>query len=166
MAKKKENTDKNSTGKENTRRVVADNRRARHEYHVLDTIECGIELFGTEVKSIRNGQANLKDSHARIEDGEVFLYNSHISPYDHGNRFNHEPTRKRRLLLNKKEIQKLKSKIQEKGLTLIPLKLYFKTNWVKVELGLCKGKKLFDKREDIAKRDTQRQLERVIKSNR
>ncbi len=166
MAKKKENTDKNSAGKENARRVVADNRRARHEYHVLDSIECGIELFGTEVKSIRNGQANLKDSHARIEDGEVFLYNSHISPYDHGNRFNHEPTRKRRLLLNKKEIQKLKSKIQEKGLTLIPLKLYFKTNWVKVELGLCKGKKLYDKREDIAKRDTQRQLERVIKSNR
>lgn len=162
MAKKKEKKE----NKASSSRVVADNRRARHEYHVLETIECGIELVGTEVKSIRNGQANLKDSHARIEDGEVFLYNSHISPYDHGNRFNHEPTRKRRLLLNKKEIQKLKSKIQEKGLTLIPLKLYFKTNWVKVELGLCKGKKLYDKREDIAKRDTQRQLERVIKSNR
>lgn len=164
MTKKK--AEKTESAGKKTSKLVADNRRARHEYHVLETIECGIELVGTEVKSIRQGQANLKDSHARIEDGEVYLYNCHISPYDHGNRFNHEPLRKRRLLLNKKEIQKLKSKIQEKGLTLIPLKLYFKFNWVKVELGLCKGKKLYDKRDDIAKRDTQRQLERIIKSNR
>lgn len=163
-AKKKPSKKKSESG----RKVLADNRKARHDFEILDSMECGIELCGTEVKSIRNGQVNLKDSHARIEDGEIYLYNVHISPYDHGNRFNHDPVRKRRLLLHKKEIQKLKSKIQEKGLTLIPLKLYFKSNsnWVKVDLGVCKGKRLYDKRQDISKRDNQRQLERIIKSNR
>ena len=166
--KKSEDKKKSDKDKKSERRVLADNRRARHDYEVLDTIECGIELFGTEVKSIRSGQVNLKDSHARIEEGELYLYNVHISPYDHGNRFNHDPVRKRRLLLHKREIQKLKSKIQEKGLTLIPLKLYFKanSNWVKVDLGICKGKRLYDKRQDISKRENQRQLERIIKSNR
>lgn len=147
-------------------KTIADNRRARHEFEVLETIETGIELAGTEVKSMRQGKANLQDSHARIEDGEVWLYNCHISPYDHGNRFNHDPVRKRRLLLNKREILKLKSKIQEKGLTLIPLKLYFKANWVKVNLGLCRGKRLYDKRQTITKRDADRQIERLVKSRR
>lgn len=157
---------KKNTKEKPAKKILADNRKARHDFHILDSIECGIELVGTEVKSIRNGQCNLKDSHARIENGEVYLYNAHISPYEYGNRFNHDPVRKRRLLLNKREIQKLKSKIQEKGLTLIPLKLYFKSNWVKVDLGVCKGKKLYDKRQDISKRDNQRQIERVIKASR
>ncbi len=144
-------------------KVVTDNRRARHEYMVLDTIEAGIELAGTEVKAMRNGKANLQDAFARIENAEIWLYNCHISPYEFGNRFNHDPDRKRRLLLHKSEIRKLKQKVQEKGLTLIPLKMYFKGNWAKVALGLCKGKHLYDKRESITKRETQRQVERALK---
>ncbi len=145
-------------------RVISDNKRARHEYEVLEVIECGIALLGTEVKSMRQGLANLQDAHARIEDGEMWLYSCYISPYDHGNRNNHEPDRKRRMLLHKDEIRKVKSKTQEKGLTLIPLKLYFKNNRVKVALGVCRGKKLHDKRETISKRDTQRQLDRLVKT--
>ncbi|MBX9667459.1 MAG: SsrA-binding protein SmpB [Candidatus Obscuribacterales bacterium] len=154
------------SNKKETPKVITDNRRARHEYEILDVLECGIALVGTEVKSMRQGLANLQDSHARIENGEVWLYNCHVSPYDHGNRFNHDPDRKRRLLLHKAEIRKLKAKVQEKGLSLIPLKLYFNHNRAKVALALCRGKKIYDKRDSISKRDSQRQLERTIKSRR
>lgn len=147
-------------------KVVSDNRRARHEYEVIEVFQAGIELFGTEVKSMRQGRANLQDSFARVEDGELWLYNCHVSPYDHGNRFNHEPTRKRKLLMHAKEIRKLKSRMQEKGLTLIPLKIYFKRNWVKVDVALARGKKLHDKREAIAQRDSKRQLDRLVKQSR
>ena len=144
-------------------KVVADNRRARHDYELIEFYEAGIELAGTEVKSMRQGKANLQDSFARVEDGQLWLYNCHISPYDHGNRFNHDPVRKRRLLMHRREIQKIKSRMQEKGLTLVPLKLFFKRNWVKVDLALARGKHLYDKRESIAKRDTKRQLDRLVK---
>ena len=143
--------------------VISDNRRARHEYEVLEVFEAGIELMGTEVKSMRQGRANLKDSFARVEKGELWLYNLHVSPYDHGNRFNHDPLRRRRLLMHHREIIKLKSKMQEKGLTLIPLKIFFKKNWVKVDLALTRGKHLYDKREAVAKRESKRQLDRLVK---
>ncbi len=158
--------DKGKAGKGNVSKTIADNRKARHEYEVIESIEAGIALTGTEVKSMRQGQANLKESFAKIENLEVFLHNCHVSVYDHGNRFNHDPVRKRRLLLHKSEILRLKSKVQEKGLTLIPLKLYFKGNLVKLSLGLCKGKQLHDKRESISRRDTKRQLDRLVKSQR
>jgi SsrA-binding protein len=144
-------------------KTVADNRRARFEYDILEREEAGIQLMGTEVKAIRAGKANLADSFVRIEDQELWLYSCHISPYDHGNRFNHEPLRKRRLLMHHQQILKLKSKMQEQGLTLIPLKMYFKGNLVKIDLGLCKGRKLWDKRDNIAKRDSKRGLDRVMK---
>ena len=147
-------------------KIAAENRRARHEFEVLDVFEVGIVLAGTEVKSIRQGRANLADSFARVEEGELWLYNCHISPYDHGNRFNHEPLRKRKLLMHGKDISKLKSQMQEKGLTIVPLKLYFKGNWAKVDIALARGKQLYDKRDDIAKRDAKRQIERVIKQSR
>ena len=147
-------------------KVVADNRRARHEYEIIEVFEAGIELQGTEVKSMRNGKANLSDAFARIEDGEIWLHQCHIAPYDHGNRFNHEPLRKRRLLMHHMQIVKLKQKVQEKGLTLIPLKLFFKGNWVKVDLAVVRGKQLYDKREAITKRDTKRQIDRVVKEMR
>lgn len=147
-------------------KTVADNRRARHEYHLIETFEAGIVLFGTEVKSIRQGRANLADAFARFEDGELWLYNCHISPYDHGNRFNHEPARKRKLLLHAREILKIKQQMNEKGLTLIPLKLVFRGNLCKVDLSLAKGKHLYDKRESTAKRDSKRQLERLMKRDR
>ncbi len=162
---KKKNSDSVSKDKSETLiKVVAQNRRARHEYTIIDSIEVGIELVGTEVKSIRQGKASLMDAFARIEDGEVWLYNCNIATYEFGNRFNHEPLRKRRLLVQKKQILKLKAQTKEKGLTLIPLKLYFKKNWVKVDLALGKGKQLFDKRESIAKRDNKRQLDRLTKA--
>jgi SsrA-binding protein len=145
---------------------IAENRRARHEYEVLEVFEAGIVLAGTEVKSMRQGRANLQDSFARVEQGELWLYNCHISPYDHGNRFNHDPVRKRKLLMQHKQILKLKSQMQEKGLTIVPLKLFFKGNWAKVDLALARGKQLYDKRADITKRDTKRQLERIIKQSR
>jgi SsrA-binding protein len=147
-------------------KTVSDNRRARHEFEVLEIFEAGIALVGTEVKSLRQGKANLKDSFARVEKGELWLYNCHISPYDHGNRFNHDPLRKRRLLMHRRQILKLKSRIQEKGLTLVPLKMFFKGNWAKIDLALAKGKQLYDKRQTIEKRDSKRQLERVIKQSR
>lgn len=147
-------------------KVVAENRRARHEYELLEFFEAGIELSGTEVKSMRQGKANLQDSFARVEAGEMWLYNCHISPYDHGNRFNHDPVRRRRLLLHRREILKIKARMQEKGLTLVPLKLFFKRNWVKVDLALARGKHLYDKRESITKRDTKRQLDRLVKQAR
>ncbi len=145
-------------------KIITTNRKARHEYEVLDTMETGIVLAGTEVKALRDGRANLKDSYANVKDGEVFLYNMHISPYDFGNINNHDPTRVRKLLLHKKEIKKLIGKTQEKGLTLVPLKLYFKNGKVKVQLALAKGKKVYDKRQDIAKRESDLELRRALKN--
>ena len=139
------------------------NRKARHEYTILQTYEAGIALQGTEVKALRQGKANLVDSYATIKENEVWLVSAHISPYEQGNIYNHEPTRTRKLLLNRSEIRKLIGKTKEKGLTLIPLRLYFKNGKVKVELALAKGKKVYDKREAIAKKDLQRNQERRIK---
>ncbi|MBN8661013.1 MAG: SsrA-binding protein SmpB [Candidatus Melainabacteria bacterium] len=162
----KAQNEKKKDGDKPVYRTVADNRRARHDFEILETHEAGISLLGTEVKAIRAGKANLQDSHIRIEDGDLWLYNCHISPYDYGNRFNHEPTRKRRLLMHSRQILKLKATTQEKGLTLIPLKLYFKGNLVKVDLAVVRGKKLHDKRDTIAKRETKRQLDRITKTSR
>ena len=143
--------------------TITVNRAARHEYFVLETYEAGIELYGTEIKSIRNGSVNLKESWADIQNGEVFINGMHISPYEKGNIFNKDPFRARRLLLHRKEINKLAGRIKQEGLTLIPLSLYFKKQYVKVELGLCKGKKLYDKRDAIAKRDAKRDIDRAMK---
>ena len=143
--------------------TITVNRAARHEYFVLETFEAGIELYGTEIKSIRNGSVNLKEAWADIQNGEVFVYGMHVSPYEMGNIFNKDPFRVRKLLLHRKEINKLMGKIKQEGLTLIPLSLYFKKQYVKVELGLCKGKKLYDKREAMAKRDAKRDIDRAIK---
>lgn len=144
---------------------IADNRKARHDYFVLETIECGIELVGTEVKSVRSGGVNLKDSWCSVDDGEMWIKGMHISPYDHGNIFNRDPRRVRRLLLHKREIMRLYGKVREEGLTLIPLSLYFKGSRVKVALGLCKGKKLYDKRADMAKKDAARAIDRALKDS-
>jgi SsrA-binding protein len=145
-------------------KLVCTNRKARRDYQILETMEAGLVLVGTEVKSLRDGQAQLKDSFAGIEEGELYLYNAHINPYRMGNRFNHEPTRTRKLLMHEREIRRLIGKIQEKGLTLIPLRLYFNDSGkVKVELGLARGKKAYDKRRDIAERDAKREMERAVK---
>ncbi len=144
-------------------RDITVNRKARHEYSIIQTYEAGIVLQGTEVKSLRMAKTNLVDSYANIKDGEAWLVGAHISVYDQGSINNHEPTRTRKLLLNKSEIRKLIGKVKEKGLTLIPLRLYFKNGKVKVELALAKGKKTYDKREAIAKKDFQRDQERKIK---
>jgi SsrA-binding protein len=149
--------------KETEEKNITVNRKARHEYAILQTFEAGIVLVGTEVKALRQGKANLVDSYANLKDGEVWLYGAHISVYEQGNINNHEPTRTRKLLLNKSEIKKLIGKVKEKGLTLIPLRLYFRNGKVKVELALAKGKKVYDKRESIAKRDMQRDQERKVK---
>lgn len=141
-------------------KVIADNRKAYHDYFVEDKLEAGIILTGTEIKSIRNGRVNLKDSYARIEEGEVWLYQMHISPYEQGNRFNHDPLRKRKLLLHRSEIMKLIGKVQQQGLTLVPTKIYLKRGLAKIELGVCRGKKNYDKRQDIAERDAMREIER------
>ncbi len=145
-------------------KLIAENRKARHEYFVLEDFEAGIELTGTEVKSIRQGNVNLKDSWCSIENGELFLKQMHISPYEKGNIFNRDPLRVRRLLMHKREILRLYGKQKQDGLTLVPLSLYFKDSRVKVKLGLCKGKKLYDKREDAAKRDAKRTIDRELKS--
>lgn len=134
---------------------IAKNPTAKHNYTIIDTIEAGIVLTGTEIKSIRNGKVNLKDSYAGIKNGEVYIYSMHISPYEHGNIFNKDPLRDRKLLLSKKEIFKLSGLITQKGYTLVPVSLYFKNNIVKVELGIGKGKKLYDKREDLKKKDSE-----------
>lgn len=144
-------------------KIITTNRKARHDYEILETMEAGIVLQGTEVKSLREGRANLKDSYATVKDGEVFLLNAHISPYKHGNINNHEPTRTRKLLLHKKEIRRLIGKVQEKGLTLVPLKMYFKNGKVKVELALARGKKIYDKRKDMAKRDAELEIKRHLR---
>ena len=145
------------------KKVIALNREARHEYFVVEALETGIELVGTEVKSLRAGGANLKDSWADIDDGELIVKGMHISPYDHGNIFNKDPLRARKLLMHRSEINKLEGKIREKGLTLVPLQVYFKGSLVKVEIGLARGKKLYDKRDDIAKKDQRREVERDYK---
>ena len=143
--------------------LVVNNKKAYHEYHVLETFKTGIVLTGTEIKSIRAGKVSMNDSHARIHNGEVFLYGLQISPYEQGTVYNHQPDRVRKLLLTKGEIKKLIGKTKESGLTLIPLKMFFERCWVKVELGLCKGKKLHDKRETIAARDSKREIDRAMK---
>lgn len=146
--------------------VVIQNRKARHDYHILETMEAGLVLQGTEVKSLREGRGNLVDSYAKIQNGEVFLYNFHISPYSGERRFNHDPLRVKKLLLQRKEIRKLIGRVEEKGLTLVPLKVYFKNGKAKVELALARGKKLYDRREDIAERDAKRAMERALKRKR
>ncbi|MGI6492330.1 MAG: SsrA-binding protein SmpB [Pelotomaculum sp.] len=144
-------------------KTVTENRKARHEYHIMETFEAGIALSGTEVKSLRAGKANLQDSFARVDKGELMLYNMHISPYEQGNQFNHEPKRPRRLLMHKREIMRLLGKTREKGLALIPLKVYFRNGWAKVELALARGKKLYDRREDMAAKDARREMDRAMK---
>ncbi len=146
-------------------KIIAQNKKARHDYFIEDTIEAGIELAGTEVKSIRLGKVNLKDSYATVEGGEVILNGMHISPYEQGNRFNKDPLRDRKLLLHKSEIRRLDGYIRQKGLSLVPLQLYFKRGRVKVELAVAKGKKLYDKRQDIAERDAERQIDRKLKDS-
>ncbi len=144
-------------------KIIAENRKARHDYFIHETVEAGIVLTGTEVKSLRAGKANLKDSYASVDKGEAFLFNMHISPYDQGNMFNHEPLRTRKLLLHKMEISKLIGKTKEKGYTLVPLKLYFTRGKAKVELALATGKKLYDKRDSMAERDAKREMDRVMR---
>ena len=146
-------------------RTIATNREARHEYFVIEALETGIELRGTEVKSLRAGGVNLKDSWVDIDGGELVVKGMHITPYDHGNIFNADPTRERRLLAHKSEIRRLGQQCKLQGYTLVPLSLYFKHGRVKLELGLCKGKKLYDKRADAAKRDAKRSIDRALKSN-
>lgn len=144
-------------------KIIAKNKKAYHDYFVIDTYEAGIELFGTEIKSIRNGRVNLKDSFCSVDSGEMFAIGMHISPYEMGNRFNRDPMRKKRLLLHKKEIMKLFGQSQQQGLSIIPLELYIKRGRAKLHIGLCKGKKLHDKRAVAAKRDAQRTIEREFK---
>lgn len=146
-------------------KLIAKNPVAYHNYTINDKLEAGIVLTGTEIKSIRAGKVNLKDSYANIKNGEAYIYGMHISPYEHGNIFNKDPLRTRKLLLNKREINKLTGYITQKGCSLIPIQLYFKNNFVKLELGIGKGKKLYDKREDIAKKDAQRRIERTLNSS-
>lgn len=148
---------------EQQQRVTVSNRKARHDYHILDTVEAGIVLTGTEVKSLRKGNANLQDSYATIKRGEVWLSGMHISPYEQGNIHNHDPIRTRKLLLQKKEIRKLISRVQEKGLTLVPLSVYFKGPYAKVELAIAQGKKSYDKREAIKQREAKREISQRLK---
>ena len=145
-------------------KLIAKNPTAYHNYNIEDKIETGIVLSGTEIKSIRNGKVNLKDSYAMIKNGEVFVLGMHISPYEHGNIFNKDPLRNRKLLLNRREINKLIGLTKQKGYSLVPISLYFKGNLVKLELGIGKGKKLYDKRQDMAKRDAQRQISASLKN--
>lgn len=153
MAEKKDNI-----------KVISQNKKARHEYFILETYECGIELFGTEVKSIRAGKVNISDAYASIDNGEVWVKAMNISPFEQGNIFNRDPLRQKKLLMHKHEILKLSQKIKEKGFSLVPLKVYLKGSKVKVELALVQGKKLYDKRETIAKRDAQREMDRAARN--
>lgn len=148
-----------------SKKIVATNPIAKHNYNIIDTLEAGIVLTGTEIKSIRNGKVNLKDSYAVIKNGEAYVYGMHISPYEQGNIFNKDPLRNRKLLLNKREIHKLIGLIKQQGYTLVPISLYFSGNFVKVELGVGKGKKLYDKREDIAKKDAELRIRRELGKN-
>ena len=153
---KKSNSDSN---------LITKNRRAFHEYNILESYNAGIVLTGTEIKSIREGKVNLTDSYVKVDKGEAWLINSHISPYDKGNRYNHQIDRPRKLLLNKAEIRKIVSKTRESSLTVVPLKMYFSGGWAKVEISLAKGKQLHDKRQSLTEKTTKREIERVIKSN-
>lgn len=144
-------------------KLIANNKKARHDYFIEDSYEAGIALCGTEVKSLRMGKCSIKESFVRVDKGEVFIYGMHISPYEKGNIFNKDPLRVRKLLLHKYEINKLTGKLKEKGLTLVPLQVYFKNSLVKVEIGLARGKKLYDKRQDIAKKDQRREAEKEFK---
>ena len=144
-------------------KMIANNKKAYHDYFILETYEAGIALHGTEVKSLRMGKCSIKEAFIRVENEEVYVYGMHISPYEKGNIFNKDPLRVRKLLLHKSEIRKLLGKTKEKGMTLVPLKVYFKDSLVKVEIGLAKGKKLYDKRQDIAKKDQQREAQRDFK---
>jgi SsrA-binding protein len=154
------------TEREAARSNVAENRKAFHDYHVLETFEAGIALMGTEVKAIREGRVNLRDSFAKVEDGEVFLHNVHISPYSHRGYSEHEPLRRRKLLLHREEIRKLIGKTVERGMTLVPTRMYFKKGRVKVALGLARGKKDYDKRETIKRREADRETRAAVKSRR
>jgi len=145
-------------------KVVCQNRKAFHDYSIEDTLEAGIALSGTEVKSLREGKANLKDSYVLVKGQEVFLLNCHISPYSHGNIMNHDPVRTRKLLLHRKEIERMSGKAAAKGYTLIPLKIYFKASFAKVEIGLAKGKRLFEKRDSIKEREAKREIEKAMKN--
>lgn len=147
----------------NQQRVIAQNKKAWHDYFVEETFEAGIELCGTEVKSVRMGRVNLKDSWCEVDDGELFVNGMHISPYEKGNIFNKDPMRRRRILMHKREILRLYGLSKQQGLTIIPLRLYFKGSLVKLEIGLCKGKKLYDKREAMARRDAKREADRALK---
>ena len=149
--------------KKSTEKIIAENRKARHDYFVIEAYEAGIELFGTEVKSLRAGGVNLKDSYCDIDGGELFALGVHISPYEQGNIFNRDPLRPKKLLMHKREIMKLTGLTSREGYTLVPLSLYFKGSHVKMCVGLCKGKKLYDKRDSIAKRDAERNIERHMK---
>ena len=142
---------------------IVKNRRARYEYEILDTVEAGIELQGTEVKSLRAGNVNLAEAFCSVDGGQMKLYNCNIAPYEHGSHANHEPTRPRVLLMHKKEIEKFRKGTEQKGLTIVPLRMYFKKGWAKVEIGLGRGKKMHDKRHDIAARESKRRLDRIMK---
>jgi SsrA-binding protein len=147
-------------------KLIVDNRRARHDYHFVERVEAGVQLAGTEVKSLRGGQVNLQHAYGEIRDGEAWLVGAHIAEYGHGNLANHDPDRPRKLLLKRREIDSLQGKVREKGLTLVPTRLYFKNGKVKVELALGRGKEARDKRRDIAKRDAEREMQRAVKSRR
>ena len=154
-------------GKNGDGAVVADNRKARHDYSIEESYEAGLALTGSEIKSVRNGRINLRGGYARLYNGEIVLYDVHISPYEQsGTHFNHEPTRPRKLLLHRREISRIAGLVDRQGYTLVPLRVYFKGRRAKLELGLAKGKKLYDKREDIAKREAQRDIDRAMKSRR
>ena len=150
-------------GEKNGIKLIANNKKAYHDYFILEKYEAGISLAGTEVKSIRMGKCSIKESYVEIKDGEVFIVGMHISPYEKGNIFNKDPLRVRKLLMHRYEIRRLQGKLKEKGLTMVPLRVYFKNSLVKVEIGLARGKKLYDKRQDIARKDTRREAERDFK---
>ncbi len=145
------------------KKIISTNRKAYHEYHIFDKYNAGMVLTGTEIKSVRKGGVNLKDSFVRIEDNEVYLYNCHISVYEQGNRYNHEEKRTRKLLLNRKEIDKMVGKIKKDGYAIVPTELYLENGWAKLEIALAKGKKLYDKREDLAKKAQTRDIQRLVK---
>ena len=147
-------------------KIITKNKHARFQYEIIEEIEAGIVLKGTEVKSLRMGKVNLKESYATVKDGEIYVQNMHISPYEQGNIYNHDPLRERKLLLHKQEIKRLSVKVLERGMTLVPLKMYFKDGRAKIELGLGKGKKFFDKRKDIARRDAERDIQREFKERK
>ncbi|GAB4389474.1 MAG: SsrA-binding protein SmpB [Thermodesulfovibrionales bacterium] len=147
-------------------KLVAQNRKAYHDYHIEETVEAGVALTGTEVKSLREGRANLRDSHVIIKEGEAFLVNCHISPYSHGNISNHDPLRTRKLLMKEREISKLAGRVAQKGYSIVPLKIYFKGPWAKVEVGLARGKRLFEKRQVIREKEARREVERALKDKK